>query len=77
MPKSKKTAVARSKPVALEAKIVVLKAENPFREGTKVYKRVQAVLLSKGKPVEVALKKGARRSTMNWLRDHKIIRFAA
>lgn len=57
------------------AKIVVRKtAEVPeFREGTAVAKRVQAVLSSNGKPVEAALKKGARTSTVRYLAKAKVI----
>ena len=82
MAKSAKKAAAvasakTTKAISPESKIVVLKAENPFREGTAVYKRVQAVLLSKGKTVEHVLKKGAKRSTVRYLRDHKIVRVAA
>lgn len=61
-----------------DAKIsVVAKAENPFTPGSAVYKRVQAVLASNGKTVADALKKGARKSTVKYLRDHKIVRVAA
>jgi hypothetical protein len=73
---SKKSKKTPARPVALDAKIVVLKAENPFREGTAVHKRVQAVLACKGKTVEDAVRRGARRSTVRWCRDHKIVRVA-
>lgn len=67
----------RAAPIPLEAKIFVPKgAENPFREGTAVYKRVQAVLSSKGKTVEFAVGHGARRGTVRYLRDHKIVKLA-
>lgn len=64
-------------PLPLDAKIRVIKAENPFREGTAVHKRVQAVFASKGQTVETAIKKGARRSTVRWLREHKLVTVAA
>jgi hypothetical protein len=62
-------------PVDHAAKIVVRKdAEVPeFREGTAVYKRVRAVLASNGKPVETALKRGARTSTVRFLAKAKVI----
>lgn len=58
------------------AKIVVNKSiEAPaFREGTAVAKRVSAVLASNGKPVEFAIKKGARPSTVRFLAKAKVIR---
>jgi hypothetical protein len=75
---AKKASVSTTiKPIPLDGKIVVVKAENPFREGTGAYKRTQAVLACKGKTVEDALKKGARRSTVRWLYNHKIVRVAA
>ncbi len=62
------------KPIDLAARIAVAaKAENPFREGTAVHKRVQAVLSAKGKPVEYALKHGAKRSTVRYLAKAKVI----
>ena len=76
--KTAKTANVTAAAIPDDAKIIVVAgAENPFREGTAVYKRVQAVLLSKGKTVEFALKKGARKSTVKYLRDHKIVKVAA
>ena len=59
-----------------QAKIsLIAKAENPFTPGSAVYKRVEAVI--KAKTVADALKKGARKSTVKWARDHKIVRVAA
>ena len=69
---TKKTA---KKSIPITAKIVVVKRENPFREGTDVAKRAAAVLSAR--TVEQALKKGARRSTVRWLRDHRVIKIAA
>ena len=60
--------------VTPESKIVVLKKENPFRESTAVHKRAQAVLLSGGKTVEAALKKGARTSTVRALVREGLVR---
>lgn len=54
------------------AKIVVLKKDIPFREGTAVYKRARAVLSSK--TVQEALKRGARTSTVRWFVAAKQIR---
>lgn len=66
-----------SRPMAIEptAKIVVNKSvELPeFRKGTAVAKRVNAVLSSNGKPVETAIKKGARASTVRFLAKAKVI----
>jgi hypothetical protein len=59
----------------LDAKIKVVKKDNPFTEGTKVYKRVAAVLASR--TVEQALKKGARRSTVHWMKAHRLIQVSA
>lgn len=61
--------INKTKPVEVkpDAKIVVLAKENPYREDTAVHKRAQAVLLSGGKTVETALKKGARTSTVRAL----------
>lgn len=71
----KTTTVSRPKPLAEEAKIVVVKKENPFREGSEVFKRAQAVLASKD--VATALKKGARISTVRYLAKHRFIKVAA
>lgn len=55
-------------------KIVVPKGtENPFREGTAVHKRGSAVLRANGKPVEVAVRHGARVSTVRYLARAKVI----
>lgn len=54
------------------AKIVVLRKDIPFREGTAVYKRAQAVLRSK--TVAEALKRGARTSTVRWFVACKQVR---
>lgn len=73
----RKTTAKRAAPVPLEAKIFVPKgAENPFRAGTAVYKRVDAVLKAKGKTVEFAVEHGARRGTVRYLRDHSIVKLA-
>jgi len=70
---AKKTATV-ARPIDITAKISVIKAENPFREGTAVHKRASAVLSAKGKPVEYALKHGARKSTVRYLAKAKVIR---
>lgn len=57
------------------AKITVVKKENPFTEGSKVAKRVGAVL--KAKTVEEALKKGARTSTVRYCVKHRLVKVAA
>jgi hypothetical protein len=69
----KLTSTAR---LPLDAKIVVSKTvEKPeFREGTAVARRVAAVLASNGKPVEAALKRGARTSTVRYLEKSNVIR---
>lgn len=59
----------------VSTKIVVPKgAENPFREGTATYKRVAAVLRANGKVVELAVKHGARLSTVRYLARAKVIK---
>jgi hypothetical protein len=77
--KKAKTTVAKTvpaaKPIAEEAKITVINKENPFREGTGVYKRAQAVLTSK--KVADAIKKGARISTVRYLAKNRFIKLAA
>jgi hypothetical protein len=56
-------------------KIVVPKdAENPFREGTATHKRVQAVLKANGKVVDLAVRAGARLSTVRYLARAKVIK---
>jgi hypothetical protein len=72
-----KKKVSRPKVIAIEptSKIVPLKgAENPFREGSAVAKRVNAVLSARR--VDVALKKGARKSTIRACLRAKLIRIA-
>lgn len=59
------------------AKIVVLKRENTMREGTEVHKRVGAVLRANGKPIETALRFGARTSTVRYLIKAQVIRITA
>ena len=55
---------------------VVKTAEaNPFTPGTKVHKRVAAVL--RCKTVDAAKRAGARASTVRYLANAKIIRVAA
>jgi len=68
--------MTKLKPVTVvpEAKIVVVRKENPFRNSTAVHKRAQAVLLSGGKTVETALKKGARTSTVRALVREGLVR---
>lgn len=56
------------------AKIVVVKSDNPFREGTAVHKRAQVVLSAKGKPVADVLKRGARTSTVRFLVRARLVR---
>lgn len=58
-----------------EAKITVLKSENPCRKGTDRFDRVQAVL--KAKRVELALAKGAKLSTVRFCVGAKLIKLAA
>lgn len=58
-----------------EAKIVVLKNENPCREGTERFDRVAAVL--KAKRVELALAKGAKLSTIRFCIGAKLVKVAA
>ena len=60
--------------LAPEDKVVVLKKENPFREGTKVHKRVNVVLTHSNKTVAELMKHGARTSTIHWLENHKIVK---
>lgn len=74
---AKKAATAASIDLGARITLVDPKTENPFRVGTAVYKRVNAVLAAKGQPVEVALKKGARRSTVNYLAKQKVIRLVS
>jgi hypothetical protein len=57
------------------AKIIVLKKDVPFREGTAVHKRGQAVLRSK--TVAEALKRGARPSTVRYFVECKQVRLVA
>lgn len=64
------------KTIETTAKItVVAGAVNPFREGTKVWKRAEAVI--KSKRVELALAKGARLRTVRKLVELRIVRVAA
>lgn len=73
---AKKTTRKTAASISDDARITVIaKAENPFTPGSAVYKRVEAVI--KAKTVADALKKGARKSTVKWARDHKIVRVAA
>jgi hypothetical protein len=58
-----------------KAKIVVLKKDIPFRTGTAVHKRAQAVYT--GRTVEGALKRGARTSTVRWLVTGRYVKVAA
>lgn len=74
MPKKSKT-IKRT--VAFDTKkIVVIKKENPFREGSGAFKRTNIVLAARGKTVEYAVSKGARRSTVRRLAEMKIVRAA-
>ena len=75
MPTKKKVVKTSTFPVEETMKIKVLKRDNPFREGTAVAKRVDAVLHAKS--VAVALKKGARKSTVRWLKTHRQIALRA
>lgn len=61
-------------PLSLSDTIRVLKKDNPFREGSEVFKRVNAVLSCNGKSVGAAVKKGARTSTVRWARKNKVVR---
>jgi hypothetical protein len=54
-----------TKPIETNAKLIIVKNDNPFREGTAVHKRARAVLTST--TVAQALKKGARTSTVRYL----------
>lgn len=59
----------------LQAKIVVVKgAENTYRPGTAVHKRVGCVLRGNGKTVRDVVKAGARTSTVRHLVEAKLIR---
>lgn len=62
-------------PVEPTDRIVVNKKAElpPFRDGTGVAKRVNAVIACNGKPVESALKRGARTSTVRFLAKAKVI----
>ncbi len=75
---TKKTSARRTVTPSLDtsARIVVNKSvEVPaFREGTAVAKRVAAVLGAGGKTVDLALKHGARTSTVRYLAKAKVIR---
>jgi hypothetical protein len=75
---AKKTAAPKSATVALDpaTKIVVNKSVDApeFREGSAVAKRVAAVMGAGGKTVELALKRGARTSTVRYLAKAKVIR---
>lgn len=62
-----------TKPLEMSAKIVVVKQDNPFREGTAVHRRARAVLTAHNKTVEYAVKKGARTSTVRWLLAGKYV----
>jgi hypothetical protein len=59
-----------------DMKVVVLKKENPFSEGTEIFKRAAHILASHGKSVEVA-KKGRDGSIIRWLVDRKYVRVEA
>ena len=76
-----KTAKKTSVVAALDptAKIVVNKsvAVPEFRDGSAVQKRVNAVLAARGKTVELALKRGARTSTVRYLAKAKVIKLVA
>lgn len=70
---AKKTAAPKRIAIEPTAKIVPIKgAENPYREGSAVAKRVNAVLTTRR--VDAALKKGARTSTVRACLRAKLIR---
>jgi hypothetical protein len=58
-------------------KLVVVKKENPFTEGTVQAKHAAAVLSSNGKTVADAKKKGADSWTVRELVNRKIVRVQA
>lgn len=59
-----------------DTKIVVLKRDNPFSEGTERFKRARAILTSNGRPYADARKKGADSWTLRQLQKKKLVRVA-
>lgn len=74
---TKKETVPARTLITNDLKIVVVKNENPFTEGTKQFKRAAAVLSAKGKTVADAKKRGADTWTVRELVRRKVVKVAA
>jgi hypothetical protein len=74
MAATKKTKTAGKARIVDDMKVIVLKKENPFAEGTVQAKHAAAVLGSNGATVAAAKKKGADSWTIRQLVERKIVR---
>lgn len=74
---AKKTATVKATRIMDDMKLVVVKRENPFADGTVQAKHAAAVLASSGKTVADAKKRGADSWTVRALVQRKLVRVEA